>query len=927
MKILRKALQSLAFILIVCSSILHHVHSEADVGMMSPFASFKLESANGGCIGLDEGLAEDGNEVILVDCESVRSDLIWSIDTLGFLHSTIDEDYCLTAFNGRRSRDIKLRLYPCTDVESIESQLFDMFEFYDSGDSGQIRLFDDLCAVYQGINANIGTDSIVMKDCDSVDYDRSNWIAQDLIILNEQDDEKKPSVEFDDPFDVELPYFSERITKVYSDPNLSDFDKDLAAAAAIVVNKQIRDNINPPSFGGIDKGEPIFALAESAPLADTASASNAGAGDVTDFETNVQEKGVDEADIIKADANYIYASYGDYVVVWNTFGKKIKEIKMPDIPQSKIDSQYSRWRPKPHIDSLVLTSGYLVVFVSGYGNSFRDDLARPAILHDYLGTQIRVYSTPDLKFKGMKNINGRYVDARSVGSNVYAVTSSAVNRYRTLIEPLDRFQNFRDMSDEEYYVAAQEEAAKRIIPDFLKSMRDELSPDGVFPDNFLQINRWQRDRPEDEKILDLSFTEGVANNVVWVTSFDVLGKLSNVGVGEIDVSTSSFIAPYSWIHMYGTQDQIILATQGWNWNAEAVGQEQSTYLLGLNMNGPSTEFISVGTVPGHLLNSFALDIHDGELRVATTVSRRIMWLPMPFIEPVIMPRNGGSRNLQEDVVLEQPFLIMPEPEPDAMPLPPIQEESSTDNFVIILKLQGDENGQMTEKGRVKIGEPNESIFAVRFFDDFAYVVTFERTDPFYVIDLHVPKAIGEFKLNGFSSYLHPMTPDNKLLIGVGQNATDDGRTTGLMITIFNATDPANPVAIVSHTVENEDNRYSSSDAEWEHKSFRYINGKLILPLNEYFQTIDPQTGRYNYDSFQGFAVFNVTTEAIDSHFRVSHKSKKCHYCGGWLPPRTFIYSGNLMTVRDSTVTSTDLDSGDWLWTMDIVIEGEQNSCC
>merc|ERR1711862_728366 len=120
-----------------------------------------------------------------------------------------------------------------------------------------------------------------------------------------------------------------------------------------------------------------------------------------------------------------------------------------------------------------------------------------------------------------------------------------------------------------------------------------------------------------------------------------------------------------------------------------------------------------------------------------------------------------------------------------------------------------------------------------------------------------------------------------------------------MITIFNASIPEKPFAVVSHTVENDDNRYSSSDVEWEHKSFRYLqkSGKLILPLSEYYQTVDEKTGFITYENFQGFAVFDVTMETIDEKYRVSHKPTTCSYCSGYLSPRSFVYEGNLMTVQ------------------------------
>jgi uncharacterized secreted protein with C-terminal beta-propeller domain len=37
----------------------------------------------------------------------------------------------------------------------------------------------------------------------------------------------------------------------------------------------------------------------------------------TDFETNNQEDGVDESDMVKSDGIHVFAAYGDIVVIWN----------------------------------------------------------------------------------------------------------------------------------------------------------------------------------------------------------------------------------------------------------------------------------------------------------------------------------------------------------------------------------------------------------------------------------------------------------------------------------------------------------------------------------------------------------------------------------------------------------------------------------
>lgn len=58
-------------------------------------------------------------------------------------------------------------------------------------------------------------------------------------------------------------------------------------------------------------------------------------------------------------------------------------------------------------------------------------------------------------------------------------------------------------------------------------------------------------------------------------------------------------------------------------------------------------------------------------------------------------------------------------------------------------------------------EPGEEFKSSRYIGDKLYLVTFERTDPLFVIDLadtSKPKIVGELKIPGFSTYLHPYAP-------------------------------------------------------------------------------------------------------------------------------------------------------------------------
>jgi uncharacterized secreted protein with C-terminal beta-propeller domain len=129
---------------------------------------------------------------------------------------------------------------------------------------------------------------------------------------------------------------------------------------------------------------------------------------------------------------------------------------------------------------------------------------------------------------------------------------------------------------------------------------------------------------------------------------------------------------------------------------------------------------------------------------------------------------------------------------------------------------------------------------VRFFDDFAYAVTFERIDPFYVIDLsnEQPMVAGKLKVNGFSEYLHPIDRNDQFLLAIGQNADDSGNVLGYMVSLFDASNQTNPTLVDRLTIEQQKNSYSSSTASWDERAFRFVSlgdkkGKLIIPLSIY----------------------------------------------------------------------------------------------
>jgi uncharacterized secreted protein with C-terminal beta-propeller domain len=114
--------------------------------------------------------------------------------------------------------------------------------------------------------------------------------------------------------------------------------------------------------------------------------------------------------------------------------------------------------------------------------------------------------------------------------------------------------------------------------------------------------------------------------------------------------------------------------------------------------------------------------------------------------------------------------------------------SATSSSVYVL-----DSATLKVSGHVDGLGDGERIYAVRFAGPAAYVVTFRQTDPLYVLDLSKParpEVVGTLKLTGYSDYLHD-AGDGRLL-GVGQEASRQGRVAGLQVSLFDVRNPARP---------------------------------------------------------------------------------------------------------------------------------------
>jgi len=266
--------------------------------------------------------------------------------------------------------------------------------------------------------------------------------------------------------------------------------------------------------------------------------------------------------------------------------------------------------------------------------------------------------------------------------------------------------------------------------------------------------------------------------------------------------------------VYASQDALYLAARHWWWWPQP-GQTTYTYLHKFDIRDPDrATYAGSGTVEGYISNQFAMDEHEGVLRVATTVEL-----------PPENPGNGTSWT-----------------PPDTL------------NRVVTLR---EVDGRLTELGRSEDLARGERIFSARFVGTRGYVVTFRQVDPLFTFDLSDParpRKVGELKIPGFSTYIHPLGDTH--LLTVGEHREEDGSWQGraLKLSLFDVSDLAQPKEAFTYPLGSMN---SYSEALYEHKAFTYFPAKGLLALP--FMDWDASS----YDYWSGFRselrVFRVDT--------------------------------------------------------------------
>ncbi len=584
----------------------------------------------------------------------------------------------------------------------------------------------------------------------------------------------------------------------------------------------------------------MFSKSESGSATDGSSGGEAPPSYST---TNVQVAGVDEPDIVKTDGTYLYMVANQTVYIIKAYpvfeATIVAQIKITNVSVSNIFIRGDR----------------LVVFGNTGGfygyplleDGFKGDIARPGLW--WGGVDQTVVNVYDLSEKSnptlIKEIrmDGGYFDARLIDEFVYVVATQYT--YHILYAV-----------DEKNYTLD--------VPQIrIDNVSENISADDIY----------YVDVPELSDTMTHVISLNLDTNDVVEKSF-MLGSSQTMYVSKQNIFLASLHYPYYPLFRENPVDDT------------AAGSQETTILHKISIDSGDVAYIAQGEVPGHILNQFSMDEHNGFFRIATTSGNN--WM-------------DGSQTSNNIYILDET----------------LKQVSKIENIA-----------------------PGESIYAARFLGNRAYLVTFVQVDPLFTIDLsdpYNPRILGELKIPGYSEYLHPY--DETHIIGIGKEvdpSIDEDKVhtpgaiyytaiLGLKIALFDVTDIENPVEQAKVVVGD---RGTDSPALYDHKAFLFDREKelLVIPVSLYeitqevkdrYISSEGTEALFGQFTFQGAYVYRLSLESgFELQGRITHQTPEQmqhsdDYYWYWGLSNTDItrslYIGDVLyTISDSMVKMNNL---------------------
>ena len=607
--------------------------------------------------------------------------------------------------------------------------------------------------------------------------------------------------------------------------------------------------------------------------------------------TNNQEQGVDEADFVKTNGYNIFFVDNGVLHIMDVpeFGE-IEHASTTDIQGSPVAMMLNE-------DNLVVVST-----VSNWNIDYDDPLQeamgwsddwygwRTNTLTKFTVFDISNSSSPEINRE--LYIEGYYMTAREVAGTVRTVTHTWMNipDLRTWISYPDDYWTV-DYSEEER--RNMREVAALEAMEHNQQVMSDISLEDILPQVHERIgSEIITHHMDGDDCSDFAAPEDALNR--GYTSIFTIDLISE----ELDFEADHIVG--NWPLVYSSQDTLIITENAWDWwwfwGHDDLMESTNIHTFDISQPGETT-YAGSGRVDGTILDQFSISEYEGVVRVATTTGQWGRWW-------------------------------MENPEP-------------MENHVITLSHALDVDTGKTrllEMGRVDGIAYNETIWSARFVEDRAYIVTFENMDPLWTIDLSNPTSpaiMGELKVPGVSTYIHPLSDEAILTIGLGPADEETGlgldwsNTRLSLFNVSNFSDPQETQTLSLSPVEDPTDgwAWAWSEATWEHKAFQYWapKGMLAVPLNTYrYDYYYDEDGHYHYeyDWVSKLMIVNITEEGMELHGEVDHSqfydTEEYHWWSSYNIRRSIFMGDYIYAISHAGITVTHLDTLEEVDTLQLV---------
>jgi len=518
--------------------------------------------------------------------------------------------------------------------------------------------------------------------------------------------------------------------------------------------------------------------------------------------TNNQVAGVDEADIVKTDGRYVYLAANGAL--------RIVEALRPRVVSTTRLEGTTRELFVDGDRAVVYTSTGFVGRRCTYGYEC-------AFGGDGTSTKVSVFdiSNPsEPKLVRELALSGSLIAARRIGGTVHTVVSDG-----------DTQQPPYETWPEDLGMCGTIESTVRAK--FAKLKAENEKKIRAKSTSFPTLTEKGKTQPLCSTLFRTPIRDGQA--FTTVVSFDMTDDAGSPSTATVQSRPGAVFASTDALYL-SVVHQKPNAGRWYSYYAPSVDEVSEIHKFRIGPSPRDTRYAGSGTVPGHVLNQFAMDEWYGYLRIATTKGR----VPDPHVESAVS----------------------------------ILAETA--------------NGNLARVGAVEKIAPGEDIRAVRFDGDRGYVVTFKKTDPLFVLDLFEPgrpQILGELKIPGFSTYIHRIDPEH--LLSIGFDANDHGDFAyfdGVILQLFEVKNPIAPRLLHKEKIGT---RGSSSEAATDHLAFNWFasEGLLAVPMTICEGGGDGRNG--DQLAFSGLLVFDVDVERGFTRLGGVDHGTKGVSCGTW----------------------------------------------